>query len=152
MGRLRTRLHPSSVAIASVVVASLAACAGGQKAALAPSRSVSAADAKVEAKVEAKQTAEGNTHLEVAVEHLAPPQTVAPDASTYVVWAMPAATGGEHVENLGALSIGDERKGELKAFTPLQSFDVLVTPEASAKVQTPSHEVVLSARIWMPAQ
>ena len=119
---------------------------------LRPSPSVAAADTKVEAKVEAKQNAAGNTHLEVAVEHLAPPQSVAPDASTYVVWAMPAATGGEHVENLGALTIGDERKGELKAFTPLQSFDVLVTPERSAKVQTPSHEAVLTARISMSSR
>ena len=142
----RRRFSPSSLAIG---VVALIACAGGQKAALQPSRSIAAVDDKVEAKVEAKQTAEGNTHLEVAVEHLAPPQRVAPDASTYVVWAMPAATGGEHIENLGALSIGEERKGELKAFTPLQSFDVLVTPEASAKVQTPTHEAVLTARVSM---
>jgi len=147
-----TPLHPSFAAklaasLATVVVSSLA-CAGGQKAALKPSRSVSAADGKVEA----KQADNGNTHLELQVEHLAPPQSVSAGASTYVVWALPAAAGGEHVENLGALSIGDERKGELKAFTPLQSFDVLVTPEVSAKVQSPSHEPVLTARIWMPSQ
>lgn len=117
-------------------------CAGGQHTTLQPGPRTPAA----EGKIEAKQGDNGNTRVSVEVEHLAPPQDVASGASTYVVWAQPIA-GDTQPRNLGALSIDEDRKGELRTLTPLKSFDVMVTPEPNAKVQRPSSEPVLTGRV-----
>jgi len=117
-------------------------CGGGQKTALEPSGSAPAAQGTVES----ARGDNGNTQLKVGVKHLAPPQNIAAGASTYVVWANPVA-GNAEPQNLGALAIGDDRTGELRTVTPLHSFELSVTPEASAKVQRPSNEPILRARI-----
>ena len=80
------------------------------------------------------------------VKHLAPPENVASGASTYVVWAKAMAANAE-AQNLGALAVDKDRTGELRTLTPLKSFEVVVTAEASGKVMAPSSAEVLKATV-----
>jgi hypothetical protein len=45
-----------------------------------------------EGEVKTKLTKDGNTAVAVTVKHLAPPDRLARDATTYVVWAHPLGT------------------------------------------------------------
>jgi hypothetical protein len=86
----------------------------------------------------------GNTQLRVFVRHLARPEKVRPDATTYVVWLQPP---GGAPQNMGALAVDEDLRGSLTTVTPLKSFDVFITLERTATVQEPSAENVLSASI-----
>jgi hypothetical protein len=96
--------------------------------------------AKGEVKVKGEDN--GNTRLSVNVEHLASPEIVAPNTTTYVVWAKPRQGG--QAQNLGALTVDSDRKGSLDTVTPLKNFEVIVTPEPSASVSAPSHSPVFT--------
>lgn len=124
-----------------VMVLGLFACGGH-------SSTMNAAPATPAAKanIDAREGENGNTKLEVEVEHLAPPASVAQDASVYVVWAKPHA-GDPTAQNLGALQVDSDRKGKLDTVTPLRSFDVLVTPESSSQVTRPTHDPVLTGKV-----
>jgi hypothetical protein len=95
--------------------------------------------------VKATSTANNNTAIVVEVHHLAPPERVQPGATTYVVWAR--APGQDAYQNLGALRVDDSLRGTLKTVTPLRSFDVMITAEASPTVMTPSSRRLLSASV-----
>jgi hypothetical protein len=86
-----------------------------------------------------------NTEVKVEVEHLAPPQEIARGASVYIVWAKPRSQ--EPPQNLGALTVGDDRKGKLETKTPLKQFDVVVTPESSATAAEPTGDPVMRASV-----
>jgi hypothetical protein len=98
--------------------------------------------------IKASADANKNTLLDVRVEHLAPPTSLDPTLSTYVVWIRPAA-GGEFV-NIGQLAMQDDRSGRLRATTPHPEFDVLVTAEQSGTVKFPSTFVVMQGRAKRP--
>lgn len=118
-----------------------AACGGGQTSKL---QTASGAPAAV-GNVETSQGENGNTVVKVEVEHLAPPENVASGASVYVVWAKPRSDEGPR--NLGALKVSDDRKGKLETKTPLQQFELLVTPEASPLATKPTGEPVMRASV-----
>jgi len=120
----------------------LIACGGGQKTPLNPTQQVPAAQGHVQT----SRTENQNTELEIAVDHLAPPSQVASGATTYVVWTK-ALGADAKPKNVGSMVIGEDRKGSLKTKTPYESFDVLVTPEASANVEEPTHDPVLKAKV-----
>jgi len=86
-----------------------------------------------------------NTAVVVDVRHLASPERVQPGATTYVVWAR--AMGRDSYQNLGALRVDSDLRGRLRTVTPLRSFDVIVTAEASPTVTAPANKGVLSATI-----
>ena len=86
-----------------------------------------------------------NTALEVSVRHLAPPEKIAPEATTYVVWAR--ASAANDVQNLGALKVNKDLQGTLKTVTPLRTFDVFITAEASPTAQSPSSDGLLTASV-----
>jgi hypothetical protein len=113
---------------------------GAHKSELKPAQSVPAAKGEVKA----KEGDNGNTLIEVKVEHLAPAKALQDTASTYVVWVRPR-TGSTVPQNVGALSVNDQREGSLETVTPLEEFDLLVTPEPSASVTEPSGEPVFTA-------
>jgi hypothetical protein len=115
---------------------------GGQTSELRPAAHAEASRATVNSKAGPN----GNTTLTVEVEHLAPPDKVAQDASVYVVWARPHV-GDQPMQNLGALQVDDDRKGKLETVTPLKSFDVIVTPESSSQVTKPAHDPVLTGKV-----
>lgn len=121
----------------------LAACGGASPTSqrMTASRSVPAAEGSV--KVEAGSS--DNTSLLIEVRHMAPPQNLAPGATTFVVWA--EAPAGGPPQNLGALDVGADRSGRLRTLTPLRRMRVFVTAEASAASATPSTSPLLSASI-----
>jgi hypothetical protein len=97
-----------------------------------------------EGTVEARQTDNGNNHVKINLKHMAPAMKVDPEAATYVAWVAPI--GGKPV-NIGALRVDDNLKASLDATTPLQSFDVYITAEASPTVQEPKGKRFMTARI-----
>jgi hypothetical protein len=108
--------------------------------------------------VKTKLTKDGNTTVTVTVKHLAPPDRLARDATTYVVWAHPlgtpagagAASGGPAdggFFNLGGLKIDGDLNGDLTTTTPYHSFDLLITPEPSAAVTKPTNNRALWATV-----
>jgi hypothetical protein len=86
-----------------------------------------------------------NTALEVRVKHLASPEKIRPEATTYVVWAR--ASGAGSPQNLGALQVDEKLQGTLKTVTPLRTFDLFITAEASPTAPAPSDERLLTASI-----
>lgn len=120
----------------------LIACSGAQTTPLVATQQVPAA----EGRVQTRRTSNQNTDVDVSVEFLAPPNRVAPDATTYVVWAQ-ALGDGSKPQNVGAMRVGADRTGSLKTKTPHQSFDLMVTPEASPTAAEPTNEPVLKATV-----
>jgi len=50
-------------------------------------------------------------------------------------------------QNVGAMRVGSDRSGSLKTKTPHESFDLIVTPEASPTVIEPTNRPVFKAQI-----
>jgi len=103
---------------------------------------VPAAEGSIEAKLGDNQ----NVELQLVVDHLAPPDRIAPGASVYIAWATPAAEGSV-AQNIGALRLDEKLKGKLKTVTPHKDFNLTITPEPSATASEPTGPVVLERRI-----
>ena len=88
----------------------------------------------------------GNTEVKIAVKHLAPPERVAAGATVYVVWASDVAAPAT-AHNLGALRVDSDLRGKLETVTPLRSFALQITPEASPTVEAPMNPPVLQVRV-----
>lgn len=86
----------------------------------------------------------GNTKLDIKVDHLASPSSLTPPASVYIVWVRPR--GGAAIRQ-GAIGVDKDLKGELKVVTVLKDFDVLITAEQSDNVSSPSDVEVLRAHV-----
>ncbi len=137
-----TRARTELAALTFVVA--LAGCAGGKKVALEPTQAVAAAKGNVRA----ERTDSGNTRLDVQVQHLAPPGKVVPGAQVYVVWAQ--RDDASAPQNLGALAVGGDRKGKLETLTPLDRFEVFLTPEQVPAAAEPTSEPVMRSRVETP--
>ena len=136
---MTTRARTSLAALAFAAL--LGACAGGKKVALEPTQAVAAAKGKVRA----ERTDSGNTKLDVEVQFLAPPGRVAPGSQVYVVWAQRDDKSAP--QNIGALAVGSDRKGKLQTLTPLDRFEVFLTPEPVGGATEPTNEPVMRSRI-----
>jgi hypothetical protein len=87
----------------------------------------------------------GNTEVEVKVQHVATPQSLTPPRQTYLVWVQPR---GQQAELLGAMRInGDSLEGSLKGTTRYKDFEVLVTAEDNATAEVPSDAVILKGTV-----
>jgi hypothetical protein len=86
----------------------------------------------------------GNTRIDLKVEHLAVPASLTPSKTTYVVWAQSADSPAE---NLGELKVNNDLKGELKTTTAKQNFELLVTAEDNPRATAPQGPVVLQTTI-----
>jgi hypothetical protein len=86
----------------------------------------------------------GNTKLDIKVEHLARPGSLTPSANNYLVWIRP--NGGDAFKQ-GAIGVGKNLSGELRLETVSKDFDVVITAEQSDSVTFPSSVEVLSAHI-----
>ena len=95
--------------------------------------------------VRSNRTDAGNTKVDVKVQYLAPPDKVAPGAQTYVVWAQ--RDDKSSPQNIGALAVGKDRKGKLETLTPLDKFEVFVTPEPSPKATEPTNPPVMRSHV-----
>jgi hypothetical protein len=96
------------------------------------------------AQVNVDKEENGNIKVDVKVQHLAKPGRLTPPANSYVVWLQQE---GSQPQSLGELKLGDDLKGELKATTPLKSFDVFITAETDSQTKFPSDQVVLRATV-----
>ena len=112
----------------------------GKKYSLAADPSVPAARGQVDV----GRDKNGNTKVEVEVEHLALPENLTPPRTAYVVWFQ--ERGGEPV-NQGALKPNKKLKATFKSVTPLKSFDVFVTAESDASTKAPGGSEVMRAAI-----
>ena len=86
----------------------------------------------------------GNTKVEIEVEHLAVPESLTPSRSAYVVWFQ--ERGAEPL-NQGALKPNKSLKATFKSITPLKSFDVFVSAESDPNTKSPSGSEVLRASV-----
>ena len=73
-----------------------------------------------------KPAQNGNRRLAIEVRHLAPPEKVAPTATTYVVWVRPQDGAPQ---NIGALQVDKDLTGRLDTITPYQTFELFITAE-----------------------
>ena len=88
----------------------------------------------------------GNMELRIEVSHLAPAERVQRGAAQYVVWVDPVAGSGPP-QNVGALALGDDLEASLKTLTPLEKFDLFITPEPSGRTEGPTGPRVLQAAV-----
>lgn len=123
-----------TLALSLLLAAALAGCAA-TKATLNPTR----VNPGSVGTVVAKETSNGNTKLDVDINHLPPPGALG--ANTYVVWIRPH--DGKYL-NLGQVAIDERRHGHLETTTPHQSFIVIVTGEDNPTAAVPSSTVVLT--------
>jgi hypothetical protein len=86
----------------------------------------------------------GNTKLDIKVDHLAKPSSLSPPANNYIVWVRPR--DGEAVKQ-GSIGVDNNLKGELKVVTTSKEFDVFITAEQSDTVTTPSGTEVLKTHV-----
>jgi hypothetical protein len=93
-------------------------------------------------------TDDGNTKIDLNVEHLARPDEINPEATVYVVWAQDKA-GVQEPRNLGALMVDEDLEGNITAVTPLRAFDLFITAEPSPRMTTPSGEQLMTTNIDM---
>jgi hypothetical protein len=114
----------------------------GTSFAMAPDASVPFAMGEVAASFEDN----GNGTMTVSVEHLGDPAKLNPSATTYVVWIKPKKEGA-NIQNVGALKVDSSYSGELEFTTTQKSFDITITPEATADVTTPAGRDVLKATV-----
>lgn len=88
----------------------------------------------------------GNTRLDIKVNHLARPANLSPPATTYIVWIRPSE--GDAVKQ-GAIGVDKNLNGELHTVTVSKNFDVIVTAEQSESVTVPASMQVLHTHISM---
>jgi hypothetical protein len=90
------------------------------------------------------QDKNGNTKLNMTVQHLANLENLTPRASAYVVWLRER---DGNAENKGQMKIDKNLNGSFKTVTPMKSFEVFVTAEQDARVTSPSGPEILRATI-----
>src|SRR5687767_12997860 len=126
-----------------VLVFTLSAC-GQRQVRLTTSPDIPAAQGSVKVST----TENGNTKIDLSVQHLAPPERVNPGATVYVVWVRGSEPGAAQ-QSLGALRIDDELRGSMTAVTPLRSFDLYITAEPSPLGAAPTGKTLLNTAVKM---
>ena len=86
-------------------------------------------------------TKNDNTRITLTVKHLPQPEKLTPPASQYVVWTRAAKY--ETAQNIGALVVDKNLNGKLETETPLHTFELFITAEASGQIQQPYGEPLL---------
>lgn len=137
---MNARLSVGMVAIALFA----AACGGPLEYAVRGTPTAADADAKIVADVNSKTVI---TTVNIEAEHLAPPDRLAPGATSYVVWARKDSSS--EWQRIGSLNYdADKRTGTLEhATVPLTSFDLIVSAENQNAPKSPSPTVVIQQKI-----
>ncbi|MGE0405351.1 MAG: hypothetical protein AB7O65_03555 [Candidatus Korobacteraceae bacterium] len=103
---------------------------------MTPSSSVPAASATVKT----GQDSNGNTSIDMQVQHLAPPDRLTPPATAYIVWIKPA---NAEPRNEGRLTVGENLSARFQTVTPAKQFEIFVTAESDQLTTTPAGQEVL---------
>ena len=112
-----------SIAWVTIGVLALTSAATAKKYQLTADKAVPAARGHVDV----GRDKNGNTKVEIEVQHLAPPENLSPPKTVYVVWFQER---GSEPLNQGTLKPDKKLKAKFKSVTPLKSFDVFVTAES----------------------
>ncbi len=139
MKKLESGFGILAAATASLLVYS---CSSTPSQPLSTSNAVPAAQGTVHVRNDANQ----NTKVDIEVNHLAPADRLQGNATTYVVWLLPAGAHGEP-QNLGSLAIDKNLNGKLTILTPFTAFDLFVTAEESATPLRPNQEKILWTQV-----
>lgn len=102
------------------------------------------ADPSAAGKINYHHDRNGNTSMELKVDHLAAPMNLQPAKQVYVVWVQ---APGQAPENKGVLKVNRDEKGDIKMTSPHQAFDIFVTAEDSPSVSSPSGPEVLRGTV-----
>lgn len=86
----------------------------------------------------------GNTKVDIKVDHLARPSSLTPSADVYLVWIR--SNGGEALKQ-GAIGVDKNLSGELKMETVSKDFDVFITAEQGDGATFPSNVKVLRTHV-----
>lgn len=86
----------------------------------------------------------GNTTVDLKVQHMALPGNLNPPKDVYVVWVQ---RPNQRPQRKGQLKIDSSLNGELKFVTPEKRFDVIITAEDNANTPTPSGTVVARSAV-----
>jgi hypothetical protein len=132
--------------MAMLILTGLAAlsCGGPRQLRLTTSSDIPAAQGTVKIST----TDNGNTKIDLLVEHLASPERINPGATVFVVWARGSEDGAQP-QNLGALKVDDNLNGSITAVTPLRSFEVYITAEPSQMSEWPTGKPLLYTTVAM---
>jgi len=95
----------------------------------------------VEGLVKFSATKNNNTRITLTVKHLPQPEKLTPPAGQYIVWTRAAKY--EAAQNIGALVVDKNLNGKLETETPLHTFELFITAEASGQIQQPYGEPLL---------
>ncbi len=139
VGRIFVRNNWSAAVLAVTLAMSGWACSagGGGNLRLSTSPTLPAAQGNAKFSV----TNNDNTRIALTVKHLAHPEKLTPPASDYVIWTR--ATKYAPAQNIGALIVDKDLNGKFDGETPLHSFELFITAEASGEVQQPSGQLLL---------
>jgi hypothetical protein len=118
----------------------LTSVATGKKYPLAADPSVPAARGQVDV----GRDKNGNTRVEIEVEHLALPENLTPPRTAYVVWFQER---GSEPLNQGTLKPNKKLKATFKSVTPLKSFEVFITAESDPTAKAAAGSEVLRASV-----
>ena len=88
-------------------------------------------------KAKIRHVSNGNTEIQLDVKHLAPPASIDPTTSVFIVWVR-GLEAGALPQNLGALRTNKKLSGKLKSVTSLREFDLFLTCEATQTVVAPT--------------
>ena len=128
-------MKTAMIASALGLFGALSGCGG------APKLNTSSEIPAAEASVKFERTRNDNTEIDLRVKHLADPEKLTPPAQTYVAWVR--ADKDEAPQNIGGLVVDDKLNGKLKTVTPMHSFELFVTAEASGQVRKPTGKPLL---------
>jgi hypothetical protein len=128
------------LALLSVIVLALAPAATAQKFAMKAAPVVPSA--KGEVKISHDRN--GNTKVDLKVDHLAQPDRLTPPKTAYVVWIQ---GDNKQPENKGQLTVSGDLKGQLTTLTSSRTFDIFITAEDNAQAPAPSGPEVLRTTV-----
>ena len=127
-----------NVTVLAAALTVLPGCAGGSREVqLSTSPSTPGAEGSILFGV----TKNDNTSIDLRVKHLAHPDKLTPPSSAYVVWTK--ANKGAAAQNIGTMKVDADLKGAFVTETPLHSFDLYITAEASGQVPLPTGKLLL---------
>jgi hypothetical protein len=84
-----------------------------------------------------------NTYIKLKVKHLAFPEKIRPNATTYLLWARPGEGTEAVSQNIGSLQVNDNMEGTVESITTLKVFNLFLTAEYSSQVSTPTGEELM---------
>jgi hypothetical protein len=130
-----------SIAILTLVALTCTTAAWARKYTLTTSTAVPAAKGEIDTKTDKN----GNTQIDLKVEHLAKATGLTPPGTAYVIWFQQA--GSADPQNEGQLQVGNNLKGQFKSVSPMKNFEVFATVETDPLVKMPTGQQIFHTTV-----